>query len=170
MNPGNQLQTEKQERHQACQTPLCRPLLTGSGRGWFHLFLEFTRGNCLVVSDSLQPHGLYSPWNSPRQNTRVVSWSLLQGIFPTQGSNPGLPHCGQILYQLSHQGSPKDKADRRPPPPPLPRVFKPPHQKQIWCSLSPLASSSPRVPVRSIYMIAYNCRALILTTAEYSPT
>ena len=30
---------------------------------------------------------------------------LLQGIFPTQGSNPGLPHCGQILYQLSHQGS-----------------------------------------------------------------
>ena len=35
------------------------------------------------------------------------SCSLLQGIFPTQGSNPGLPHCRQILYQLSHQGSPK---------------------------------------------------------------
>ena len=34
------------------------------------------------------------------------SLSLLQGIFPTQGSNPGLPHCRQILYQLSHQGSP----------------------------------------------------------------
>ena len=48
---------------------------------------------------------LYSPWNSPGQNTGVGSLSLLQGIFPIQGSNPGLPHCRQILYQLSHQGS-----------------------------------------------------------------
>ena len=55
------------------------------------------------------PHGLFSPWNSPGQNTRVVSLSLLQGIFPTQGLNPGLPHCGWILYQLSHQGSPEPK-------------------------------------------------------------
>ena len=59
------------------------------------------------MSDSLGPHGLYSPWNSPGQNTGVGSLSLLQGIFPTQGSNPGLPHCRQILYQLSHQGSPR---------------------------------------------------------------
>jgi len=59
-----------------------------------------------VVSDSLRPHGLYSPWNSAGQNTGVGSLSLLQGIFPTQGSNPGLPHCRQILYQLSHKGSP----------------------------------------------------------------
>ena len=58
------------------------------------------------MSDSLWPHGLYSPWNSPDQNTGVGSLSLLQGIFPTQGSNPGLPHCRQILYQLSHKGSP----------------------------------------------------------------
>ena len=58
------------------------------------------------VSDSLWPHGLYSPWNSPGQNTGVGSLSLLQGIFPTQGSNLGLPHCRQILYQLSHKGSP----------------------------------------------------------------
>ena len=58
-----------------------------------------------VVSSSLQPHGLYSPWNSPGQNTGVSSLSLLQRIFPTQGSNPGLPHCRQILYQLSHKGS-----------------------------------------------------------------
>ena len=58
-----------------------------------------------VVSDSLQPCGLYSPWNSPGQNTGVGSLSLLQGIFPTQGSNPGLPYCRQILYQLSHKGS-----------------------------------------------------------------
>ena len=60
-----------------------------------------------VVSDSLQPRGLYSPWNSPGQNTGVGSLSLPQGILPTQGSNPGLPHCGRILYQLSHQGSPR---------------------------------------------------------------
>ena len=59
----------------------------------------------LVVSDSLQPSGLYSPWNSPGQDTGVGSLLLLQGIFPTQGSNPGLPHCGQILYLLSHRGS-----------------------------------------------------------------
>ena len=61
----------------------------------------------LVLSDSLWPHGLYSPWNSPGQNTGVGSPSLLQRIFPTQGSNPGLPHGRQILYQLSHQGSPR---------------------------------------------------------------
>ena len=48
----------------------------------------------------------YSPWNSPGQNTGLGSLSLLQGIFPTQGSNPGLPHCRRILYQLSHKGSP----------------------------------------------------------------
>ena len=46
------------------------------------------------------------PWNSPGQNTGLGSLSLLQGIFPTQGSNPCLPHCRQILYQLSYKGSP----------------------------------------------------------------
>ena len=59
-----------------------------------------------VMSDSLWPHGLYSPWNSPGQNTGVGSLSLLRGIFPTQRSNPGLPNFRQILYQLSHKGSP----------------------------------------------------------------
>ena len=57
-----------------------------------------------VVSDSLWPHGL-CPWNSPGQNTGVGSRSIHQGIFPSLGSNPGLPHCRQILYQLSHKGS-----------------------------------------------------------------
>ena len=60
-----------------------------------------------VVSDSLQPHELYSPWISPGQNTGVGSLSRLQIIFPTQGLNSGLPHCRQILYQLRHQGSPE---------------------------------------------------------------
>ena len=54
---------------------------------------------------SLRPHGLYSLWNSPGQNTGVDSLSLLQGIFPTQGLNPGLPHCRWILYQLSYEGN-----------------------------------------------------------------
>ena len=42
-----------------------------------------------VVSHSLRPQGLYGPWNSPGQNTGVGSLSLLQGLFPTQGSTPG---------------------------------------------------------------------------------
>ena len=54
-----------------------------------------------VVSDFLRPQGLYTPWNSPGQNIIVGSLSLLQGIFTTQRSNQGLPHCRQILYQLS---------------------------------------------------------------------
>ena len=60
-----------------------------------------------VVFDSLRPHGLYTPWNSPGQNTGVGSFSLLQGIFPTQGTKSGLPHCRQVLYQLNHKGSPR---------------------------------------------------------------
>ena len=59
------------------------------------------------MSDSFWAPGPYSPWNSPGQNTSVGSLSLLQGIFPTQGSNPGLPNCRWILYQLSHRGSPR---------------------------------------------------------------
>ena len=50
-----------------------------------------------------------SPWNPPGQNIGVGSLSLLQGIFPTlQRSNPGLPHCRKILYQLSHKRSPRE--------------------------------------------------------------
>ena len=59
-----------------------------------------------VMSDSLQPHGLYSPWNFPGHNTGVGSLSLLQGFFLTQESNWGLVRCRQSLYQLSYQGSP----------------------------------------------------------------
>ena len=60
-----------------------------------------------VMPDSLQPHGLQSFWNSLGQNTEVGSLSLLRGIFPTQGSNSGLPHCRWILYQLSHKENPR---------------------------------------------------------------
>ena len=56
---------------------------------------------------------LLCPWNSSGQNIGVDCCSLLQGIFPTQRLNPGLLHCGQILYHLSHQGSPRilERAD-----------------------------------------------------------
>ena len=54
---------------------------------------------CLILCNA---HGLHSPRNTPGQNTGVGSCFLLQRIFPTQGSNPGLPHCRWILHQLSH--------------------------------------------------------------------
>ena len=75
--------------------------------GWYHWLNEHVSESHSAVSKSLQTHGLYSHWNSPGQNTEVSSLSLLQGIFPTQGLKPGLPHCRWILYQLSHQGSPR---------------------------------------------------------------
>ena len=74
-----------------------------------HLFAAFVPKvesiSCSVVSNSLRPHGLYSPWNSPGQNTGVGSLTLLQGIFPTQESNWGLLYRRRILYQLSYVGS-----------------------------------------------------------------
>ena len=97
------------------------PRISGCENGKFPwkirdiLFLGFeSLSECVshsVVSDSLRPHGppirLLCSWNSPVENTGVGSLSLLQGIFPTQGSNPSLPQCRKILYHLSHQGSPE---------------------------------------------------------------
>ena len=67
--------------------------------------------SCSVVSESLWPHGLQIvrllfPYNSPGKNTGVGCHSLLQGLFPTQGLNPGLLHCRHVLYHLSRQESP----------------------------------------------------------------
>ena len=64
---------------------------------------------CVKVTQSFQLFA--TPWTvESMEFSRLEYWSgslsLLQGIFPTQGSNPGLPHCRQILYHLSHQGSP----------------------------------------------------------------
>ena len=74
--------------------------------------------SCLVVSNSLQPQELQPirllcPWNSPGKNTGVGCHSLLKGVFPTQGSNPGLLHCKQILYSLRHQGSPLYRVEHK---------------------------------------------------------
>ena len=54
-----------------------------------------------------EPMDHNNPWNSPGHNAGTGCLSLLQGIIPTQGSNPGLPHCSWILHQLSHKGSPR---------------------------------------------------------------
>ena len=70
-----------------------------------HTCKALKRKSLSHVQPFVSPSGRYSPWNSPGQNTGVGSCSLLQGIFPTLGSSPGLLHCRQILCQLSHQGS-----------------------------------------------------------------
>ena len=87
-----------------CHLMDCRPSVS-SGK----LSMQFTRQEYWTVKvkvtlacPTLQPHGLCSLWNSAGQNTGVGSLSLLQGIFPTQELNPGLPHCRRILYPLSH--------------------------------------------------------------------
>ena len=61
-----------------------------------------------AVSNPLRPHGLYSLWNSPDQNTGVGSYSLLQGIIPTQGSNPGLPQLQAVSLPAEPQGKPRN--------------------------------------------------------------
>ena len=78
----------------------------GIKREKLFLSMESESESRSVMSDSLRPHGLYSPWNSPGQNTGVGSLPLLQGIFPTQESKWGLLHYRWILSQLSYQGSP----------------------------------------------------------------
>ena len=70
------------------------------------LLLLFESESRSVMSDSLQPHGLYSPWNSPGQNTGVGKPFPSSGDFPNPVIKTGVPHC-RILYQLSHQGSPR---------------------------------------------------------------
>ena len=97
----------------SCHASLLSPPSSPSEKDWVGLQASAllppssSSESISVVSNSLRPHGLYSPWNFLGQNTGVGSRSLLQGILPTQGSNPGLPHCRGILYQLSHKGSPR---------------------------------------------------------------
>ena len=82
-----------------------------SGRPSGHLSLSNRSGVKVKVTQPCptlsNPMDYTSPWNSPGQNAGVDSLSLLQGIFPNQGLNPGLSHCRRILYQLRHEGSPR---------------------------------------------------------------
>ena len=82
------------------------------GKGSYTFVISCSCQVASVVSDSMRPHRrqptrLPHPWDSPGKNTRVGCHALLQGIFPTQGSNPGLLHSRQIFYHLSHQKSPR---------------------------------------------------------------
>ena len=77
---------------------------------YIYIYIYMKR-SCSIVSDSLPPHGLQPtrllcPWDFPGKSTGVGCHFLLQGIFPTQGLNPGLLYCRQTLYCLSHQESP----------------------------------------------------------------
>ena len=74
---------------------------------FFLIFVKvWVAQSCLTLgSHELQPTRLLCPWDFPGKNTGVECHSLLQGIFPTQGLNPGLLHCRQFLYLLSHHGS-----------------------------------------------------------------
>ena len=89
-----------------------KPTLTGEEiNNDTYLHWSIVKWSRSVVSDSSRPHRLWPtrllhPWDFPGKSTGVGCYFLLQRIFPTQGSNPGLPHCWQTLYHLSHQGSP----------------------------------------------------------------
>ena len=87
---------------------ICIKALEEKGKNPHH-FCAFSESGS-VMSESSQPHGLYSPRNSLGQNTGIGTLSLLQEIILTQGLNPGLLHCRRILYQLSHNGSPFSSA------------------------------------------------------------
>ena len=132
-----------------------------------------------VVSDSLRPHGLYSPWNSPGQNTGVGSLSLLQMIFPTQGSNLGLPHCRWILYQLSHKGSPRI-LEWEPIPSPVDLPTQELNQGLLNCRRipyqlsyqgSPSRSETPLIPLRGVGMMLWVSETesgkVVLTRPEF---
>ena len=82
---------------------------------WIHGYIYiYVAVLCLVTQlcptlcdpTDCSPPGSSVHGDSPGKNTGMGCHDLLQGIFPTQGSNPGLPHCRQILYHLSHQSSP----------------------------------------------------------------
>ena len=94
------------QRREDC-VPGLRAWSTGRSLGDGELIKASEKWKLFSLSDPSWPHGLYSPWTSPVQSTGVGRRSLLQGIFPTQGSNLGLLHCRRILYQLSHRGSPR---------------------------------------------------------------
>ena len=88
--------------------------------GWYDIIMNTLVSNnhsksvsfsCSIIPSSLWPHGLQPtrllcPWDFPGKDAGVGCHFLLQRIFPTQGSNPGLLHCRQILYWMSYKGSP----------------------------------------------------------------
>ena len=90
------LEIQAPHGHQVCVVDCCISMFWNSN--WYRIV---KRKSLSCVQLFTTPWTSPCPWNWPDQNTEVVSLSLLQGIFPTQGLNPGLPHCREILYCLS---------------------------------------------------------------------
>ena len=82
----------KSKKHKQTSNLLLGPTVDSSGPQ-----SESESESHSAVYHSLRPHGLYSPRNCPGQNVGVGGLSLLQGVFSTQGSNPGLPHCRRFF-------------------------------------------------------------------------
>ena len=126
----------------ACQAPL--PIGFPRQEYWSGLPFPspYRKWSHSVVSNSLRPHGLYTtrllrPWNFLGKSTGVGCHFLLQEIFPTQGSNQGLLHCGQMLYCLSHQGIS-------------------PYMQSTWCEMPDWMKSQARIKIARINI--YNLR------------
>ena len=87
----------------------CLPTVLAPKNCWTWHVLCLVAQSCTILYNPLDYSlpGSSAHGDSPGKNTGVGCQALLQRIFPNQGSNPGLPHCRQILYHLSHQGSPK---------------------------------------------------------------
>ena len=118
----------------------------------------------LVVSVSVRLHGLeptrlLSPWDSPGKNTGVGCHALLQRIFLTQGSNLGILHCRQILYCLSHQGSPLSFHSL-----PVPSFL---HSK-FWLG-NHSSSSSPKTPLLGLFLISCSSSVCFLLSPGIQP-
>ena len=90
------LEIQAPHGHQVCVVDCCISMFWNSN--WYRIV---KRKSLSCVQLFTTPWTSPCPWNWPDQDTEVVSLSLLQGIFPTQGLNPGLPHCREILYCLS---------------------------------------------------------------------
>ena len=143
----------------------------------FSLYLKVNLKVAQLYPTLLGPHGRYSPWNSPGQNTGVCSLSFLQQIFPTQESNQGLLYCRWILYQLRYQGSPfimfqfscsvvsdslrthELQHARSPCPSPTPRVHSNSCPSSRWChpaissSVVPFSSCPQSLPASESFPI-----------------
>ena len=137
LNPLHLLQTEHTSARQSKPMP---HIYTQRKWKWSHS----------VVSDfsrplGLQPTRLLHPWDFPGKSTGVGCHFLLQGIFPTQRLNPGLPHCRQMLYYNSKASAWRPFSV--PPRPYFPQLSEPPHMDTKLLLF--LHSSTPYLPARA---------------------
>ena len=105
---------EKSSKHNTCNAKsknIMRGVIWVSWDCWNKLPQTWWKSeseSCLIMSNTLWPHELYRPWNSPGQNAGMGSHSLLREIFPTQGSNPGLHIAGRVFTSWAIGEAPTD--------------------------------------------------------------